>query len=81
MVPLMTDTMPVGHQQQHHLGHPQPAGPLDQLEQRAPGQAGLHEVPVAEQHGVGDGAHEGGADEEAGDGQPGRTAGVEARRR
>ena len=35
------------------------------------GEAGLHQVPVAEQHGVGDRAQEGGADEEAGDGEPG----------
>ena len=34
------------------------------------GEAGLHEVPVAEEHGVGDGAQEGGADDEPGDREP-----------
>ena len=47
----------------------------------AAGQARLHQVPVAEQHGVGDRAEERGADEEAGDREPGRVAGVERRPR
>ena len=72
--------MPVGQSMSStSSGQIQP-DPAHQLEQRRPGQARLHQVPVAEQHGVGDRAEEGRADERAGDRQQGGVAGVDAGR-
>ena len=74
--------MPIGHQQQRppRSGQSQP-GQRTSSSSGRPGQARLHQVPVAEQHRVGDRAEERGADQEAGHGQPGRRpAGVDRRR-
>ena len=70
-VPAVVDRSPstpkhAGRQQQRqHLDRPRPAERPDQLVEVPSRKAGLHEVPVAEQHRVGDRAEERGAGERA----------------
>ena len=70
--PQPSSTAPVQHaehagrqQQGDDLDRPHPAEGVDELVEQAARQAGLDEVPVAEQHGVGHRAEEGGAGERA----------------
>ena len=58
--------MPRGIEQHHDLERPEHARPPHQLADRFAREARLHEVPVTEEHGVGDHAEEGRADEQAG---------------
>src|SRR5690606_29904395 len=60
---------PGGHEEEPDLEGPREPGVADQLEKGAPGQAGLDEVPVPEEHGVADRTQEEGAGDEPTDGE------------
>ena len=68
-----------GDQHHRHLDRQDQPGQPHELEQRAAGQARLHEVPVTEQHRVRDHAEERRADQGAEHREPHRGAGVDAR--
>ena len=67
--------------QQHHehLGRPHPLESVDHLVEQYPWQSGLGEIPVPEQHAVGQPPDECSADEGASDRHAGVPAGVECR--
>ncbi len=65
MEPFSTDTIPTGIRYAISSSTQSAADPLHQLLDRVAREPGLHEVPVPEEHGVGDRAEEQGADEHA----------------
>ena len=66
-----------GQQQRGDLDRPHPTEGVDELVQQPARQTGLDEVPVPEEHGVGDGAEERGAGERAQQGDRRVAAGRE----
>ena len=70
MEPLRTDTIPAGSSSTTTSSGQSDGDPLHQLRIGSAGEARLHQVPVAEQHGVGHRAQEARAHQEPGEAQP-----------